>query len=356
MKFPLNVAIVGCGFIADSHIKAWRNIGAKIVAVCDRNAPIAKSKAEKWGISHYYEDLFQMIQKERLNVASICTPPTVRLNVAEPFMENGVHVVIEKPFAMSVDEAKRMVKLKDRYGVKLTVVHNWLFSHIMKKTLRSLRRKEIGDVLGLRIDMLHTKDDPMAADPSHWCHSIKAGRFGENLPHPIYITRAILGEVKVRHISGSKLGNYPWMSIDELHVLLEDDMGRLASIYISFNSVRPETTLKIFGTTGVLEVNLSNNVLVKKQYREIRNMGVIMDNFRFIKDIIISSFSIGRALITKQYQGMHTEFIKDFVNSLKNNIEPPVTAEEALEVVKLHTDLCSKIHKLYYTKNSRIYT
>ncbi|HIE15152.1 TPA: Gfo/Idh/MocA family oxidoreductase [Candidatus Bathyarchaeota archaeon] len=348
----INVAIVGCGSIANSHVEAWRNVGAKIVAVCDINASIAKSKAKKWGVSHHYEDLREMIQKERLDVASICTPPIARLSIVEPLIKNGVHVVIEKPFAMSINEAEKMVKLKDEYGVKLTVVHNWLFSHIMKRVLQSLRRGEIGDLLGLQIIMLHTKDDPMASDSQHWCHSLKAGRFGENLPHPVYITRAILGKVKVRHISGSKLGSYPWMPIDELHVLLEDDIGRIALIYISFNSIRPETSLKIFGSRGVLEANLSNNILVKKSYREISNVGVFMDNLRFIKDTIVSSFSIGRALITKQYQGTHTEFIKDFVNSLENNIEPPVTAEEALEVLKLHMDLSSIIHKRYYIKHT----
>jgi len=266
-----------------------------------------------------------------------------------PLWKGGVHVVIEKPFAMSLAEAKKIVELKNKYGVKLTVVHSWLFSHIMKKTLLSLERKEVGDVLGVEMDLLHTKNDSMVADPSHWCHSLKAGRFGEMLPHPLYVMRAILGDVRVRYVSGSKLGSYPWMPIDELRILLYDTEGRMASIYVSFNSIRPETTLKIFGTDGILEVNLSNNILVKKQYREVRNIEVFMDNLRFIKNIIISSFSIGGALIIKQYQGMHTEFIKEFVNSLKKNIKPPVTAEEALEVVKLHSELSSKIHDLYFT-------
>jgi predicted dehydrogenase len=115
------------------------------------------------------------------------------------------------------------------------------------------------------MNMLHTKNDPMAANPSHWCHSMIAGRFGENLPHPLYISRAILRDVEVKQILGSKLGSYPWMPIDELRVLLGDNKGRIASIYIySFNTARPETTLKIFGTTGILEVNLSNNIFDKE--------------------------------------------------------------------------------------------
>lgn len=348
MTSDLNVAIVGCGQISDSHIKSWREVGAKVVAVCDKDVSLAKSKAEKWGILRYYEDVSKMIKEENLDAVSICTPANVRLNVVKPIIESGVHVVIEKPFAMSVAEAEKMVELKNKYRVKLTVGHNWLFSHIMKKTLHSLERKEVGDILGVEMDLLHTKDDPMAADPSHWCHSIEAGRFGEMLPHPLYVMRAILGDVKVRHVLGSKLGSYPWMPIDELRILLEDMEGRMVSIYVSFNAARPETTLKVFGTKGVLDVNLSNNILIKKQYREIKITRVVVDNLRFLIDHINSSFSIAFAILTKRYRSMHTEFMKAFSNSLKNDTDPPVTAEEALEVVKLHADLCAEIHKLYF--------
>ena len=281
MSVPLRVAVVGCGQIAESHIKAWRNVGARVVAVCDKNAALAESKAKKWRIPHYYEDVSHMVREEKLDVASICTPANVRLVVVKPLMENGVHVVIEKPFAVSVAEAEKMVELKNKYGVKLTVVHNWLFSHIMKRTMHSLEKKEVGELLGFEIDMLHTKDDPMTANPSHWCHSMLDGRFGENLPHPLYITRAILGDLKVKHILGSKLGIYPWMPIDELRILLEDKRGRIASIYISFNAPRPETTLKIYGTQGVLEINLFETFesmrTMKKKPKEDLTLGDIVE-------------------------------------------------------------------------------
>jgi len=49
MSTSLRVAIVGCGQIADEHLKAWRNVGAKVVALCDKNVTLAKTKAKKWG-------------------------------------------------------------------------------------------------------------------------------------------------------------------------------------------------------------------------------------------------------------------------------------------------------------------
>jgi len=349
MDAPLRVGVIGAGYIAEEHVKAWKNVGAKVVAICDKNPSIAEYKAKKWRVPKYYIDVHDMIREEKLDVVSICTPANVRLEVVKPVVEKGIHVVIEKPFAMSVEEAQKMVELKNKYGIKLTVVHNWLFSYTMKKVLHSLRKNEIGEILGFEMDLLHIKDDPMASNPNHWCHKLKAGRFGEMLPHPIYMTRAILGNVRVKHIFGSKLGSYPWMPIDELRVLLEDEKGRIASIYISFNSVRPETSLRIYGTKGIIDVNLSNNTIVRKQYRDIKITGVAIDNLRLITDVAFSSLSTAFAILTKRYKGMHTEFMKDFVKSLINNTNPPVTAEEALEVVKLHEELSSLIHRQYFT-------
>jgi len=53
-------------------------------------------------------------------------------------------------------------------------------------------------------------------------------------------------------------------------------------------------------------------------------------------------------MLTRQYQSMHTTFIKEFVNSLANGTEPPVTAREALQVTKVWEELCSKLHSSYF--------
>lgn len=126
-----------------------------------------------------------MAENENLDAASICTLANIRLSVVKLLLEKGVNVAIEKPFAVSIEEAKEMLDLK-KYGVKLTVIHNWLFSHIMKRTMKYLRSGWVGEIVSVEISMLHTKNDPMTSDPTHWCHKIPAGRFGENFSHSIY--------------------------------------------------------------------------------------------------------------------------------------------------------------------------
>lgn len=347
---PLRVGIIGCGNIADSHVKAWKNAGTTVVAVCDRDISLAKSKAQKWGVAHYYGDVHELIKEQTIDVASVCTSANVRLAVVEPLLENKIHVAVEKPFAMSVEEAEKMVELKKKNGVQLTVLHNWLFSLMMKKVIRSLERNELGDILGVEMELLHTKDDHMAANSSHWCHSIEAGRFGEMLPHVVYILRAFLGEVEVKYILGSKLGSYSWMPIDELRILFSTPEAKTASVYVSFNSPRSEVTLKIIGTKGVLASNLSTDIYIKRKYGFISISQIVSEDMHLLKEHLNARASFAFAVLSGRYKGAHFEVIRAFKNSLINNSKLPVSAEEALKVVKLHKSLCHQINEQYYRK------
>lgn len=140
------------------------------------------------------------------------------------------------------------------------------------------------------------------------------------------------------------------MPIDELRVLLENKTGQMATIYITFNAPRPETTLNVVGNEGIMHANLSNNMLIKKRYRKINLAQVTLDNIKTMLDITISSVNTTSAILTRRYKGMHVEFVKEFEKSILNDGEPPVTAEEALKVVKLCQDLSLHIQKRYFTK------
>jgi UDP-N-acetyl-2-amino-2-deoxyglucuronate dehydrogenase len=349
----LNVGIVGCGFIAEEHVKAWRNVGANIISICDKDASLLKSKAEKWGVKSCYDDVKAMAANEKLDAVSVCTSANVRSVVVEPLLEKGISVVVEKPFAMSVIEAEKMVASQRKYGAKLTVVHNWLFSYLMQKILLVLERKELGDLLSVELELLHTKDDQMAANPSHWCHAIEAGRFGELLPHTVYILRRILGNIEVKYIFGSKLGSYSWMPIDELRLLFANSAGKTASAYITFNSPRMETTLRIVGTKGVLLSNLSTDMVVKRKYGEISVSQIISEDMHLLKEHLSTRVSIESSVLRGKYKSTHTEFMKAFKKCLLSNLSntpPPVTAEEALAVVKMHKELCTQISEKYFVK------
>jgi len=339
----LRVGIVGCGFISNEHVPAWRGAGAQIVAVCDKNASLAESHAKRWGIPKYYESIDHMMEHEGLDVVSICTPPQIRSAVITPFIQHGTHVVVEKPFSLSVAEASNIIEQQRRYGVKLTIIHCWLFSYAMNKALHILKENGIGEILGAQINVLATPDSIMTSDPHHWAHSLRGGRFAEMLPHPIYVLQKVLGELEVRHVLCSKLGDHDWMPIDELSVVLQNSKGSMASIYASFNAPRSEAVLKVYGTEAVMEVNLFKQTVTKGSRLGVERKQALVDNMKFQWSYLASSLSVAFAVLGGRYQGMFRALMREIVDCLEKDKPLPVTPEEALSVTRTYEDLCSRI-------------
>ena len=98
----LKTGIIGCGKVGDFHAKAYAQLeNSEFTAVCDANLERAKAFAERYNV-HAYSDIAEMIQKEHLDVVSVCTPHPIHCDPAVTAAENGCNVLIEKPLASSL--------------------------------------------------------------------------------------------------------------------------------------------------------------------------------------------------------------------------------------------------------------
>jgi UDP-N-acetylglucosamine 3-dehydrogenase len=68
------------------------------------------------------------------DIVDICTPPFTHCEIAVKAAESGCHVLVEKPLAMDAKEAETMIKVARLNSIKMCVVHNFLYSHAMKKS------------------------------------------------------------------------------------------------------------------------------------------------------------------------------------------------------------------------------
>ena len=117
------VGIVGCGEISKAHLKAWNKLkDVRVTAVCDLNIQLAKDFANKWGVPSCYQDFITMLENEDFNILSVCTPPTARSQIILPAVKQGIHVIVEKPFTLTVSEANEMLEAAKKNRVKLCVV------------------------------------------------------------------------------------------------------------------------------------------------------------------------------------------------------------------------------------------
>ena len=126
MNRSINFAIVGCGGIARKHAEVLTAHvpGARLVAVCDTNPARAGQFAAAYGV-RAYDDLGRMLDDRALAIdaVNILTPSGCHAdNVLAAVAHGCRNVVVEKPMALALEDAERMVAACDRAGARLFVV------------------------------------------------------------------------------------------------------------------------------------------------------------------------------------------------------------------------------------------
>jgi predicted dehydrogenase len=342
----MKVGIVGCGQAGEFHFNAWRSIGIPIAAVCDANKDTAMQAAEKWKIPLYYTELSKMLQSENLFAISICSPPQFHADQAIEALRSDCHVVVEKPFTVTTKEADKVMNVLQGSSPKLTVIHNQLFEPSILHAMKQIKTGAIGQVIGMNVGLLHSKDERMAANKNHWCHKLPGGRFGEILPHPVYLLQAVLGNLEVKSVFVDKLADCPWMPFDDLRVVLEAD-GKFGTIHTSFNvsgSNRVNVYADIYGTNGTLHAGIYpiSSLIAAKPGR-----GFWLGE-NIIYQVKIGLTYIGMLLKRRKIWGFspsHALIIKSSVKSILDNEELPVTPEMGYEHVRIVEEICKQIER-----------
>ena len=119
----VRMGVIGCGSIAEiAHFPSIaRCKGAKLTAVCDIDAQAAETAARKWGAEQWFTDYREMYDKAKLDGVVIASPNNVHRNQAVAGANAGVHIVVEKPLAVTNYEAWEIVEACKKAGVKLMV-------------------------------------------------------------------------------------------------------------------------------------------------------------------------------------------------------------------------------------------
>lgn len=102
------VGIIGLGF-GRAHIRAFQSQGATVAAVCQRELANARAVAERYGIPQVFDRWEDLLEQARPEIVVIATPPRLHHTIALRALSLGMHVLCEKPLAMSLREAQEMV-------------------------------------------------------------------------------------------------------------------------------------------------------------------------------------------------------------------------------------------------------
>lgn len=141
----LRCGIIGCGRIAPKHAEAIvENDKAELLSACDIIEERAVSLKERFGASAWYTDYRKMLEHPELDVVHICTPSGLHAEMGIAAARAGKHVIVEKPMAMSLEDADALIRACEENGVKLAVCHQNRFNPAVQKLRRALEQGRFG--------------------------------------------------------------------------------------------------------------------------------------------------------------------------------------------------------------------
>jgi predicted dehydrogenase len=325
------VLIVGSGVAgAIRHLPFFKSHPeVDIAGMCDPDLERARRVAEEHEIPGAYASLEEGLQQTGARIVSICTPPQTHKELTIYAFEHGADVLLEKPFAVSLAEARQIVAAQQRTGRKLSVVHQNKFMAGIQRMTDIVRRGDAGRVLHVGLTWMTNGDrDRMVIDPAFWCHKIPGGRWAESLPHQLYIAYALVGEMKLLSVAARKTTDkWPWMSADEVDTVLESADG-----YVNIRmSANPEEIKRRINVLHGTKASYMFSYKTAFMLAERPNARISMNLFR--------RWLIAR-LTPKPKQAAppspHEYVIHHFIDYVLHDGPNPTSSEEALHVEELN--------------------
>ena len=153
----LNVGIIGLGWVAGAHIETFKAVkGADITAVCSRRTHDEALLSAEFGTPlKAYTDYVEMLANPDIHVIDICTPHPYHADQAVAAAEAGKHLIIEKPIALTYDDARRIKVAAKKAGVNVCVCFECRYSVHFTMIRSIINEGLLGDLHYAEVDYYH---------------------------------------------------------------------------------------------------------------------------------------------------------------------------------------------------------
>jgi len=327
----LRFAILGCGRISYKHVEALINNkeDAELVAVCDIIEEKAVERKEQYDIAmgnsniKVYMDYQEMLQNEDIDVVTISTESGYHGKHAIDCINNDTHVLIEKPMALSIEDADNIITVAKEKNKKICVSHQNRFNPPIQKLRRAIEEGRFGKIINGTARILWTRDDNYYKQAA-WrgTKELDGGTLMNQCIHNIDLLQWMMGsEVERVHSErGTFLRN---IEMEDFGAILIRFKNGSVGIVEGSACVYPrnlEETLSIFGEKGTVVIGgLAVNEIKTWQFADKRDYDDVE-----LKDSIDSVYGNG-----------HTPLYKDLINSINEGREPLVNGEEGKKAVEI---------------------
>jgi UDP-N-acetylglucosamine 3-dehydrogenase len=149
-KPMMKAAVIGAGTMGSSHSRVYAEMDdVDLVGVADPDTGACGRISRIYG-PRIYADYRELLDREQPDLVSVAVPSGLHGSVACEVMSRGVHVLVEKPLALTIEEGLEIIAAAERYGVKLSVGHIERFNPAIVELKRRLEKEELGRVFQVR--------------------------------------------------------------------------------------------------------------------------------------------------------------------------------------------------------------
>ena len=254
----VRVGIVGCGGMGSTHASAYQNDGrAELVGFVDVDKKRAVELAKRFG-GRAYSGVTQMLERQRPEAVSVCTPPNSHAEAALAALKAGAHVLCEKPLAMTAAQARKMVASAKRSGRLLSTAFRHRFYGPVVGAKQLIDSGRLGDVL-----MFRNRFAGLISMQGRWFADKKVSGGGSIIDtsiHSIDLFRFLVGEPSLVAACAATLGQNISVE-DSSAILLQTPEGTIGVIEACWSSPFSDSVIQIYGSKGAALVDYSRGEL-----------------------------------------------------------------------------------------------
>jgi len=328
----MKYALIGCGKIATNHISAAISNNFEITALCDIMPAGIENLIDKCRDPNSvkikrYTDYREMVYENNIDIAAITTDSGSHAEIALFCIDKGINVIIEKPMAMSIEDADRIIKLSEQRGVKVSVCHPNRYNASVKKVRAALESGRFGKISHGTVHIRWNRGK------SYYEQSGWRGRWTND--GGALMNQCIHGIDMLRWMMNDDITEVFGVTRQRFHDYIEaEDLG------VAIVKFKNGSIATIEGTINVYPQNLEETLYLFGERGTVKLGGKSMDTIElwsFADEVASGTASAEdpREGTAEENVSGHVGIYTDMIESIKNDRNPYIDAHAGKAVVEL---------------------
>lgn len=315
----VKICLIGFGHWGPNYLRVFSEIdGCQVVACCEVDPARLQKSGRLNGRIKLSSDPIKLIDDPEVDAVVVATPAKTHYEIAKLSLMCGKHLLVEKPLALSVDDAEELVEFAEDSGLVLMVGHTFLYHKAIRKVKNYIDGGDAGRIYYLQSTRTHM--GLIRAD---------VGAVWDLAPHDISIFNYLLGETpcEVSAVAATYLNGHE----DVAFATFSYPSGALANLHVSWLNSNKVRALEVIGSMARIVFDDIDNLEKVRLFQKGVSLGDGYSNFGEFQyllrdgDIISPKIDLVEPL---------KDQCSDFLRCIQNGAKPLSDGKSGLEVIR----------------------